>query len=797
MENESIILKKRLRFALAAVFLLALYLTGLFQMVVSGNFFISYLPHEVFLCCVRTGFNMGYFLVIFPVLGYLATHLIIASWKADYAKDKLGRAIDYNLVNQSAGDAHFADPIEYEQVAQIRSAENAKGKILGQLSEDGSKCIDWKYAGIGSPHSLVAGTTGAGKTSMVIFNYCMQGVKQRHSLIITDPKGELYDTLAVYMEKQGYIVRRFDLIDPQKSDGWDCMKYLRGLGDNFRTESEVDTWVEAIITNISGGKDDVFSRGSKALLKALALYIVESKSLKDSERNVRKLNEMIRQQGIEYFDSIFNTGAEEIIPARNSYSTFKIGSPNLYGNICTHLATGIQNLQSNIIESLLCKDDIDIELPAKQPCAYFCRFSPTASTYRFVSALFFTLLYSKLASYADKQPNKKCTVPVDFVLDEFPSIGILPGWEEKMSVMRSANLSALMVVQSFQQIEDNYGTKAVTIRSNCGVVINIGTNDEVTNAWFIDRLGETSVKTYSKNNAGSESESIKGIKLMSGDQLYQICRDNIIIIFQGLPPIYARKFHYSLHPAYKELEIITEDDIPDFMDKEGRTAREIVRQQRMNKYLSEHSSLLAEPEKKPEVKRDAFDYPKDLYRLSDIKILSVLIRSDIAEKRHGRKKRQGVPEKKKDKTENVREKTNAPKPNESSEHKNFDSPCEKFKPCYFSPLDDLEEAEEAPACESIDHDIAEKEPEREEKKEPDILLSESAKNYKPRAPIPELEQKKKEEEPYERKIGLLGMTFSIDEPEDSKPKSASKKVQKATEERRPKGAAKTVLPPRK
>ena len=52
-------------------------------------------------------------------------------------------------------------------------------------------------------------------------------------------------------------------------------------------------------------------------------------------------------------------------------------------------------------------------------------------------------------------------------------------------------------------------------------------------------------------------------------------------------------------------------------------------------------------------------------------------------------------------------------------------------------------------------------------------------------------------EPYERKIGLLGMTFSIDEPEDSKPKSASKKVQKATEERRPKGAAKTVLPPRK
>ena len=157
------------------------------------------------------------------------------------------------------------EPYEYVDVAQIRRLEDCKGIIVGRLSEDDtSECVDFNPQRINS-HMYVVAMSGSGKTYGFVKPYIFQSVKRRHSLVMTDPKGELYHDMAGYLQDNGYIVRRLDFKNLEKSDGWDCLRSLRGKG--MRTKVQI--FSNAAISNISPNDHSIFSTGSDSLLQAL------------------------------------------------------------------------------------------------------------------------------------------------------------------------------------------------------------------------------------------------------------------------------------------------------------------------------------------------------------------------------------------------------------------------------------------------------------------------------------------------------------------------------------------------
>lgn len=574
-------------------------------------------------------------------------YIIVKTWKIQLYEDKLGKKREFSLDYQPYGDAHWAEPCEYSKMAKIRPLQDCKGTILGQLTEDGTQCVDMYKPPRINKHILAVGSSGAGKSFSLVEPYIMQAVKQRHSIIVTDPKGELYSDMAGYLEDHGYYVRRFDLITLAKSDGWDCMKFLRGLSDD-ELETNAQIFATIIVTNIEA-EESVYSRGSIALLKALVLYTILRRDIPEEEKTIARVNEMLQQEGVEYFEKIFGKSCPEYMkPAQSSYRTFAQASPNLHGNIVSHLATGMQIIQTSIVEKILSTDDINLNLPGDKPCAYFCRFSATNNTFRFVSAMFFSMLFISLIDHADRSPTKKLNIPVDFVMDEFPSIGRIPDWLEKISNIRSYGITAVMIVQGISQIRGIYGDDAIMIIGNCGTILNIGMNDEETAEWFQTRMGLTSIKvsteqveggevmTMSNSLLGRESRGVGKDFLMSVSDIYNMSVDDTIIIFQHCNPIYAHKVPIIAFPEFKNCRKIYDKDIPDFDDKEARRRVRAEEELRIARYNREHPYV-------EDTEEEIYEEPVDFSSMGTLSILTLITKEELRDLKKKLGKGKSVP----------------------------------------------------------------------------------------------------------------------------------------------------------
>lgn len=705
--------KKRLRIILVAIVIAGFYFAGIFGTIGTEGGLTSN-PITMIMRYRTNPYPWSAALILITGLICVAIYEVIKMWRDTLYEDGIGRNFHYSRDSDPYGQAHFAQTDEYKDIAQIRSAERATGIILGQLpgSDDGSECIDFHPPRQMNGNIFAVGSSGSGKTWSFIKPYILQTAKCRESMIITDPKGELYEDMAGYLEDHGYIVRRFDTITPEKSDGWDCLAHLKDPKNRSRLEVNAEIFAKTIINNI-GDANDIYGRSSEALLKALILYIILAPNVTDEKKNIRTLNSLLDQGNVSFYEGMFETGENKAIePALRAYRSCKEASGNLFGNVITHLKTGMNTIQSGIIEDILSRNDINMELPGEKPCAYFCRFAATHDTYQFVVALFFSNLFITLMDAADKKKGKKLDVPVHFVMDEFANIGTLPSYDRMISVIRSYGITAVMAVQDITQFENNYPTTATTIRSNCGTFLNIGVNDPVSAKFFQDRLGECTVEVTSSSSAirtlASERESVGTGRrsLMTLAEIQTMSSEEMLIIFQRKQAIYCHKFPVNLHPEFPKLRQIVDEDVPDFDDRRARSRKFSEEAARVAAWEKAHPKT--QNKKEPE-KEWATVTSQDLRQLSPFKIFGIIVKDDI------NAIKQLIAEKKTQKTE-------APKENEAG-------PVQPYNPLpilefddgdIFDGMDEEEEIGNRSEPETVPAEKTEKKKKARKEKEPEI-----------------------------------------------------------------------------
>ena len=598
-ESHKSVFKKRFHAVVGAVLVLGIYATGFINCLInskySGNF--------NFLNIIKAFFSCKTTLVIYPaivaIIGGIGVAIINKSWKDGLLDDKMGRRFRYSEKISPYGDAHVMEPHEYVDVAQIRKLEDCKGVIVGQLTEDGEECIDFNPKRINS-HMFISAMSGSGKTFGFVKPYIFQAQKRRHSLVMTDPKGELYYDTAGYLMDNGYKVRRLDFKNLEKSDGWDCLKTLRGK--DMRTKVQI--FSNAVISNINPkDSDSIFAKGSESLLQALILRVLLGHDFPESEKNIRSVYNLLQNPGgYEFLATMFdkNSLTEEEMPCLPPYLVYSQGSENLRSNIATHLANGLQLFQDDLLCNVLSTDDIDLTLPGKEPCAYYCVFPDDHDTYKFVISLFFTMFFIELIDYADSQPNLKLPVGVDFLLDEFPSIGIIPDWAKKMSTIRSRGISAVMITQDFTQLKQNYRDTWPTILNNCGALITLGINEMETADWISKRIGETSIEVEStsettvagqrrKDLVKKDSIGVGKRSLFTASEIFEIGKDNNLVIIAGRNPIMSNKTPYTIFPDAEKLRPIKKDELINIQDKADRKVLRDCEDEYVHNYWATHS----------------------------------------------------------------------------------------------------------------------------------------------------------------------------------------------------------------
>ena len=152
------------------------------------------------------------------------------------------------------------------------------------------------------------------KSRAFVRNMIFQCVRRGESMVLTDPKSELYEDMSVYLEEHGYTVKVFNLVNPPNSDSWNCMWEIQ------HEELMAQTCADVIIKNTSDGKTDHFWDMSELnLLKALILYVDMEKM--EEERNLGQVYRMLAELSEKEMDARFALLPKEH-PAKGPYHIF-------------------------------------------------------------------------------------------------------------------------------------------------------------------------------------------------------------------------------------------------------------------------------------------------------------------------------------------------------------------------------------------------------------------------------------------------------------------------------------------
>ena len=432
-----------------------------------------------------------------------------------------------------------------------------KGVVLGML-DNKAVCIPE------NPHIngnlAVYGSSGSMKTRSFCMNRILQAAVRGESLIISDPKSELYEKSSEYLRDQGYCVKVFNLVNPENSDSWNCLSEVEGQ------ELMAQLFVDVIIKNtINNGKGDHFwDSCAMTLLKALVLYVDQSYA--EQNRNIGEVYRLLTLSGESDLDSLFEN-LPPTHPAKAPYSLYKQASDTVRSGVIIGLGSRLQVFQSELIKKITTRDEIDLELPGQERCAYFLVTSDQDSTFDFLASLFLSFCFIKLVRYADKNcEGGKLPVPVHVLGEELTACGTIPDLSRRLSVIRSRNISMSCVFQNLAGLQNRYPLNLwQEILGNCDAQLFLGCTDELTAEFISSRTGLASVSVSSKSkqlgtwrisNYTPEFRETSGVgkrPVLTPDEVLRLPIKQALVIIRGQKVLKVDKMDYSKHPEASKL----------------------------------------------------------------------------------------------------------------------------------------------------------------------------------------------------------------------------------------------------
>ena len=461
-------------------------------------------------------------------------------------------------------------------------------------------------------HTLVIGTTGSGKTTTFI-NPTVQilsNTLNKPSMLISDPKGELYALHAKSLIKRGYDVKVLDLRNPYCSIRWNPLErpyemYQEMLSLDskvkvnedegyyifedkiYYNEDEKNAAVQvrkqaifdevyedlndicSVLCPVTNKGEPIWESGAKNFILAITLAMLE-----DSENEkLGMTKEKFNFYNIMKIATNTQNDCEDLIeyfnhrsPIAKSVSLSKQvldASDKTRGSYLSTIFDKLSMFSDMSICSLTSANEINFGEIATKPTALFLQIPDEKETRHTLAAMVILQAYKALVAKANTYPDLSLPRSVYFLLDEFGNLPKVHKLEQMITVGRSRKIWLALVVQSYAQLAKVYDDKSADIiKSNCNIQIFIGTTDLKTIEEFSKKCGNFSIiqrnVSFSSSNDGmGSSVSVKERPLIYPTELQQLNSPNnmgnaIVNVF-GFPPL---KSKYT--PSYKSKYFVLE-----------------------------------------------------------------------------------------------------------------------------------------------------------------------------------------------------------------------------------------------
>jgi len=449
---------------------------------------------------------------------------------------------------------------------KINDFLSSSGIILG--IKDGKVIIQPTNSTLPNRNHFVVGGPGSFKTQSYIIPNVLH--EKECSIVVTDPKGEVYEMTAEVKRKQGYEVHVINFNDMRYSDKYNCFDYVR-------KDRDATTVANTLVAAKNNPKNkDIWYNAQLSLLKALILYSIyemppENKNVTGVLNFLQEFDPEADKTGISDLDVQF-LKLKKTHPARRAYELgFKKAVEKTRSGIIISLLTTIGDYVDEDVATFTKSSDFCLGDIGEKKIALYVIIPVMDSTWEGLINLFFNQTFQEL--YGVGAANKtKLPQPVIFYLDEFPNLGRFDDYEKFLATCRGYDIACCTVLQNITQLQDKYGKEqAESIIGNCGVKLCLGNVNDTTAQYFSRLIGKSTVKVETGSDSishgekgsssSSNSYSYTGRNLMNADEILTMNPNESVCIITGKYPIKLEKTkQFELFPGITDTYRISQKD---------------------------------------------------------------------------------------------------------------------------------------------------------------------------------------------------------------------------------------------
>ena len=491
--------------------------------------------------------------------------------------------------NNEHGSARWATKREIE--------EKFRKEDISHIVKSGfpvyySKNNKYVWFDMETPHWIYLGSTGSGKSVTAVIPQCsfIATAKNKQSVFITDPKGEIFSTTSKMFQEQGYEILTLDFRNPSLSNHLNLLEPIireyelfnendklsqTEKDDNKRIEyqnksiehlAECNQLIESIsriIMEDKTAKEAFWNNTASDLLYGLISLFLEEyadgkikreqitlssiKKFQNSsltDKNQKNLKKYIEEKPYGY------KSKDKLIPVIST-------SDNTYKSITSVFNERMSLFDDINVENITSNSDFEFDILGKKPTVLYCCIPDESKIYYTLISIIVSLIYKTLVLLSNTQSNKRLPYNLVFLLDEFANTPPLEDIETIVSVARSRGMYFQFFLQSFAQLDNLYGKEiSQIIQDNCGLAY-LKTNTQETAESISKRLGNKTIETSSlnysmsfTNNNGSKGTSLMSRNLMTPDEIKQLHYKTIILPTIS-HPIFRDTVIYQKFSCYK------------------------------------------------------------------------------------------------------------------------------------------------------------------------------------------------------------------------------------------------------
>ncbi|MEN1990230.1 VirD4-like conjugal transfer protein, CD1115 family [Paenibacillus hubeiensis] len=526
-------------------------------------------------------FNTEKLLLTWLVLQLLVLLLIIKIfWRDAPRKNKVSDGIGGP---EAAGSGQFGTSrwMTEKEVAKaslkwfLKQSVLAGGIVLGAYL-NGSR--PYAYVDTEDGNTIIIGATRSGKTRRLVFPTIWMLAHAGESMIVTDPKGELYDRSSGFLESMGYKVHYLDYRKPGRGSRDNYLEpVIQALkaGDVAMATKHAWTIAHMFVYQKPGNDkgESIWKDGPESVIAALILAVAIEAPRDDQKhmysvykilielgkvKKVRMGNQIIDFVPLsDYFDRLPLDH-----PAREAYGIASLAPERTRASFFSSAAALLRLFADPSIAYLTSKKEFDVTRAGNEKTAIFLIIPDEDTTRHAYAALNVAQSYDALVDEANNHVGGRLPIRVNVLLEEFGNMPPFPDMDTKLTVSLGRGVRWFMIIQAYSQLDSKYGPQvAKTLKGNVQSTIYLRTTDISTMEELSKRTGtytvETSGNSYNVNQTNvshGASVSHTGRALLTPDEIGRWPRDMSLVLRGGMNPAKLPLPDLSLWPADQELK---------------------------------------------------------------------------------------------------------------------------------------------------------------------------------------------------------------------------------------------------